>query len=227
MKRQNRSRSGSQTAQAPVPSTSVSAKSKSVSKDRESPNNRPIYTVAMPPIRASSTSSTNSSSSSSSNNSKSGTASDESEAEMRKRLLAAQSFGLVTADGKKIELKGTQEKNSRKSPAHTSVSSNKPTPYVPPPKKPLTDEEKALRLKEMQENVKWAVEERTKNFIRNQEEAKREAEQNAADKFDKNYMHKELHKAFHNQDSVESRIKSKLNTIQRTKSSMNSNFTKR
>lgn len=146
---------------------------------------------------------------------------------MKRRLAAFRSYGLVTADGKKIELKGTHENSGRKSPARTSVSDKKPTTYVPPPKKALTDEEKARRLSEMQENVKWAVEERTKSFMRNQEEAKREAEKQAADKFDKDYMHKELHKAFHNQDSVEARIKSKVNSIQRTSNSMNSNFTKR
>lgn len=146
---------------------------------------------------------------------------------MKRRLAASRSFGLVTADGKKIELKGTHAKHEQKSVAQASVASKQPATYMPPPKQHLTDEEKAKRLQEMQENVKWAVEERTKNFIRNKEEAKREAEQQAADKFDKNYMHKELHKAFHNQDSVEARIKSKVNTIQRTSSSMNSNFTKR
>lgn len=144
-----------------------------------------------------------------------------------RRLAAARSFGLVTADGKKIELKRTHEKHERKSPTQTSVANKKPATFVPPPKKALTEEEKAKRLSEMQENVKWAVEERTKNFMRSQAEAKRDAEQQAADKFDKNYMHKELHKAFHNQDSVEARIKSKVNTIQRTSNSMNSNFTKR
>lgn len=221
-----RSRSNSRSKKVPAASGVVRTKSNSVSKEKEMPNSRPIYTVAKPPTRSTSLSSTSSSSSSSDSSSSSPT--DESEAEVKRRLAVSRSFGLVTADGKKIELKGTHEKkHERKSPSHTSVSDKISTSYVAPLKKTLTDEEKAQRLREMQENVKWAVEERTKNFRRNQEEAKREAEQQAADKFDKNYMHKELHKAFHNQDSVEARIKSKVNTIQRSSHSMNSNFTKR
>lgn len=158
------------------------------------------------------------SSSSSSGSSDSDTDSDNGKAPLKP-------FGLVTASGEKIELE--RKNDSKNVPI---VAQKKPTStFVPPsqPKKKLTDEEKEARLREMQKNAKWHDQELYINRKRNEERAKHESEEEKNIEFDRNYIHKEMHKALTNQDSVEARLKSNKNNIQRMSSSMHSHFAKK
>lgn len=79
----------------------------------------------------------------------------------------------------------------------------------------------------MQQNADWREKERAMDLKRSQEEAKREAEKEQKTQFDKDYINKQMHKALANHTSVEARIKSNLNNIQRTGNSMNSSFVRK
>lgn len=186
------------------------SKEKSVAKE----TTRPIRTAALPPNRSRS----QSSSSSSTSSSESSDSDDDAPAQ------TSRNYGLVTADGKKIELKTRNEEPPIKKVASTVTQESTVSATVQ--RKKLTEEEKAERLRQMQENVKWHDDEKSKRMLQNLKETEREREE-ASKEFDRDYIHRELHKALNNQDSVEARIKSNLNNIQRMSNSMNSNFTKR
>lgn len=79
----------------------------------------------------------------------------------------------------------------------------------------------------MQKNAEWHDTEQHISRKRNEERARRDTEQEKHLEFDRNYIHKEMHKALTNQDSVEARLKSNKNNIQRMSSSMSSHFAKK
>lgn len=183
---------------------------RNVSNDDEQQIERAVRTAALPPRHSSSSSSGSSSDSDSDSDSDHG-------------KEATKNFGLVTADGEKIELK----KTTKYTPV---IAQKKPTStYVPPsqPRKTLTEEEKEARLCEMQQNAKWHNKQLNMNRMRNEERLKRETEEEKNVEFDRNYIHKEMHKALTNQDSVEARLKSNKNNIQRMSSSMHSHFARK
>ncbi|XP_055917280.1 pre-mRNA-splicing factor CWC25 homolog [Eupeodes corollae] len=91
----------------------------------------------------------------------------------------------------------------------------------------LTEEEKEQRLKDMMDNAAWRDKERTKYVQNYREVYKKEEEQNKARDFDKEFINTQLRKAISTQNSVESRIKSNVNNIQRTSAAMNANFVKK
>lgn len=88
----------------------------------------------------------------------------------------------------------------------------------------LTEEEKEKRRKEMMENAMWRDKERTNNVKRYREEDATESK--IQRNYNPDFIHKELMKSA-NSGSVESRIKSNINSIQRSKSDMNMHFSKR
>jgi len=132
-------------------------------------------------------------------------------------------FGLVTSDGKKIAFKKTDEykKVNNKTP-----KKNEPT------KKPerknvrkLTEEEKDKLRIEMILNAQVRDKEREHNVKRYKENESKE-EEITKQNFDADAIHNKLLKSA-KISSVEQRIKSNLNNIQRSSRHMDSNFSKR
>lgn len=132
-----------------------------------------------------------------------------------------QNFGLVRADGTKIELMRNNfeqvQKPTKKETFKTSSHTQR--------REKLSEEEKEKRRLEMLDNATWREKERYKNIKRYMEEDAKESKESKKE-FDKEFVHKELLKSVNSQ-SVESRIKANRNNIQRGSGSMNSNFSKR
>lgn len=137
-------------------------------------------------------------------------------------------FGLVTSDGKGISIsKKTPVLHKRKS-SSPKRSSKTLSSLKPEQKKPakLTQEEIDTRLREMTANASWREKERSEKVQKYRENEKREQEEAKTD-FDKDFLTKQLKKSANSTTSVESRIKSNLNNIQRSSRTMESNFARR
>lgn len=132
------------------------------------------------------------------------------------------SFGLMMPDGSRPVVKQTT--NSRNDNPLPSQS-QKPVPWQKKEKLKLSDEEKERRRREMMENANWRDKEREANVKRYRMEADKEKKQ-LEEHFDDDFARKQFSKAAE-QASVEGRIKSKLNTIQRSKMAMDQNFARR
>lgn len=131
-------------------------------------------------------------------------------------------FGLVKADGTKIPLK---EKLKFIKPVETkSVEMAKSSERKRPKK--LTEYEKEELRRQMMRDAEDREKERSENLRRHREENEKEEKESKTKQFDKNFVHKELLKST-KEASVESRIKSNLNNIQRSSRDMTSNFSKR
>ncbi|KAK3908951.1 Pre-mRNA-splicing factor CWC25-like protein [Frankliniella fusca] len=131
-------------------------------------------------------------------------------------------YGLMMADGSKpvVRPKPTQQevKSSQAQP-------QKPVPWQKKERVKLTEEEKEKRRQEMLSNAAWRDKEREENVKRYRMEEAHEKKQ-LHENFDDDFARKQFSKAT-DQISVEGRIKSKLNTIQRSKMSMDQNFARR
>lgn len=88
----------------------------------------------------------------------------------------------------------------------------------------LTAEEKERRRREMMENAVWRENERSSNVKRYREEAAIEIK--TEPEYNPEFIHRELMKST-TSASVEKRIKSNINNIQRSKSDMHKNFSRR
>lgn len=131
-------------------------------------------------------------------------------------------YGLVSADGKKIEIKNKYQPVERKE----SDKATKKMIQAKPKRVALTEEEKERKLMEMQDNARMRVIECQQIMERNKKDKQAEEAQ-LSQTFDKDYVNKEMRKALANQFSVESRIKSNINNIQRSGRTMEANFAKR
>lgn len=132
------------------------------------------------------------------------------------------SFGLVSSDGKKIALKKTEKHTKNYAPLKKI---EEPVRADRKQVKRMTEEEKETLRKEMMSNAKTRDKEREKNVKMYREKDKRE-EEIVSKKYDADLVHTELLKSAKH-SSVEDRIKSKLNTIQRSSRHMDHNFSKR
>lgn len=132
-------------------------------------------------------------------------------------------YGLVTADGKKLDVKAVnyKYKNNTHSKSKTDVKKQ----FISRNRSKLTQKEINAKRKEMQENAQWRDEHRVKNIKKYQEEYKLEQEKNSS-AFDRDFLKKQLAKAAET-GTLESRIKSKINNIQRSGRLMDSNFARR
>lgn len=148
----------------------------------------------------------------------------------RARPPAQQNWGLVTATGKSIALK-----NDPKTYADRATSSAKDTAKSDAAtwKKPassgrpkLTEAEKEERLREMMKNAEWRNVERESTVRKYHEDGRKEEDKHREKDFDRNFIHKELHKSAQS-ETVESRLKSNRNNIQRSSGAMNTNFARR
>lgn len=118
-----------------------------------------------------------------------------------------------------------------RSPANSMLSSRnnrEETRSKAPTQKPrLTEEEKEQRLKDMMANADWRDKERTRSVQKYREGYEKEEKQYKTSEFDKEFINTQLRKAISTQNSVESRIRSNVNNIQRTSAAMNANFARK
>ncbi|XP_063709694.1 pre-mRNA-splicing factor CWC25 homolog [Culicoides brevitarsis] len=196
------------------------SRSRSIEKPRQRRSRTPEKRNKSPPERREERKSSSSSSSASNSEPDNG---DSDDGRPKKR-----NFGLVTSDGKGIALKNPQKMTKRRSPSPKklvkSISASKSDQKRSTTK--LTQEEIDARLKEMAANASWREKERTEKVQKYRDNEKREEEE-AKREFDKDFLTKQLKKTANSTTSVESRIKSNLNNIQRSSRTMESNFARR
>uniref|UniRef100_A0A1A9UL26 CBF1-interacting co-repressor CIR N-terminal domain-containing protein n=1 Tax=Glossina austeni TaxID=7395 RepID=A0A1A9UL26_GLOAU len=97
----------------------------------------------------------------------------------------------------------SKEKSSQRASSHNRKSK-------------LSEKEREAKLKEMMSNATWREEERSEKVQKHREAYEREERNHRTRDFDKEFLNKQLKKAMQNNPSVESRIKSNLNNVQRT-----------
>lgn len=131
-------------------------------------------------------------------------------------------YGLVSADGKKIELR----RSSPPPRKEYKSSDTKNSSWKKPQRIRLSEEEKEKRRKEMLTNALERDFERERNVRKYREEERREEENFKQTKFDDAFVEKQLRKAAA-VSTVQDRIKSNVNNIQRSKMSMDVNFARR
>lgn len=142
--------------------------------------------------------------------------------------VAARNYGLVTAAGDKIALKnlGDHPKPSaaddRSRAKLAPAASTKPVPK----KQPLTEEERAQRLAEMQANAEWRDDDR-RRAVGAYRAAERLEQSEQHDRFDRDFANKAMQQAMATQHSVESRLRANKNNIQRRPAAMDENFARR
>lgn len=132
------------------------------------------------------------------------------------------SFGLVRSDGTKIPLKAPTEQIKT---VQKKIEPTKAPEQKKYQNKKLSDKEKEELRKQMMVDAVKRDKERSDNLRKFKQE--NEKDENKVEDFDKNFIHRQLSKSQKNLIDVESRIKSKLNNIQRSSQHMNSNFSKR
>lgn len=138
----------------------------------------------------------------------------------------AKNFGLVSAAGKKLELSKRDEvRLYKREEIKAHQSSQKPS-WSRPEKTQLTEEEMEAKRKAMLSNADWRDKERKQNVRRYEAEERRQEEKDRAKKYDKDFVTKQFKQAA-SHETVEKRIKSNRNNIQRSGGSMNDNFAKR
>lgn len=142
-----------------------------------------------------------------------------------RRFNKPKNFGLVTASGEKIALE-RNEKVKLYTKEELKIVRDAPKKIEAARKKPLTEEEMtAIRL-EMMKNADWREKDREQIVKRHRESEERE-KTNHEKEFDASFLNRHMKKAQDQIGSVESRIKSNLNNIQRSGRTMDSNFAKR
>ncbi|XP_047116869.1 pre-mRNA-splicing factor CWC25 homolog isoform X3 [Schistocerca piceifrons] len=126
-----------------------------------------------------------------------------------------------------------RDRTEQNNPKTDSRNQHKPTytdkykadrNWKKPEKKKLTEEEIERRRAEMLDNAKWREQERDKNIARNK--AQEEYEKKQMKDFDKDFVRKQLSIAA-SQETVEGRIRSNMNNIQRSGMAMDKNFARR
>nr|XP_029714858.1 pre-mRNA-splicing factor CWC25 homolog [Aedes albopictus] len=144
-----------------------------------------------------------------------------------RRPPAAKNFGLVSASGKKLELtKRNEVRLYKREEIKAQQSSLKPSYSRPERKNPLTEEEMEAKRRAMLDNASWRDKERKKNVERFEDEERRLDERDQGKKYDKGFITKQFKHAANN-ETVEKRIKSNRNNIQRSGGAMNDHFAKR
>lgn len=140
--------------------------------------------------------------------------------------IVTKNYGLVSADGRSLKIDSKSRREDRPRPSATVTDSRKAKSWTRPERQRLTEEEKEAKRREMMENAVWRDREREKNVRRYREDDRAARARDDSREFDRNFINKELHKAV-SRETVESRIKSNLNNIQRSSHSMNANFARR
>lgn len=138
--------------------------------------------------------------------------------------IAKKNFGLVRADGKKIDLQRKESvKLYTKEELKASQAAQKAA-WKKPETKKLSDEEIERKRLEMMENAAWREKDRERAVKKYREEDEKEKNEK---EFDRHFVNRQLKSAQNQTTSIESRIKSNLNNIQRSRRDMDSHFAKR
>lgn len=162
-------------------------------------------------------------SSSSSSDSSSSEDESSSDSDSSSEKARPKTFGLVTSDGKKLAFKNKgQPTTTDKRPVKKITEAAKPERKGV---KKLSEKEKEKMRQEMMQNAKVRDKEREEHLRKYREISKRE-EESVTKKYDAELIHTQLLKSAKH-TSMEDRIKSKLNTIQRSSKHMEQNFSKR
>ncbi|XP_015607740.1 pre-mRNA-splicing factor CWC25 homolog [Cephus cinctus] len=149
---------------------------------------------------------------------------EESDEDRHAKHSSRKNYGLVRADGSKLSPSTKSSKSARRD---SSTDKKKPRKeeqrWVPPKRQKLTEEEKERRRQEMMANASWRDKEREWNVKRYREEDKKEQTDKS---YNKDFIRKQLAVAA-DVGTVESRIRSNINNIQRSGRAMDTNFAKR
>ncbi|XP_041776769.1 pre-mRNA-splicing factor CWC25 homolog [Anopheles merus] len=206
-KRRSRSRSHLRRSRSPAPEHS-----KPKAKPRRTPS-------------SSSSSSSGSDSDTSNQPAQTRPAPDDSDDERRVRKV--RNFGLVTASGEKLTTSTRPEvRLYKREEIKAEQSKQRPTWSKPQEKKrPLSEKELEEKRLAMMSNAQWRDKERESNVKRYESEDHREDAKESRE-FDKEFLTKQLKRAAAS-ETVESRIRSNRNNIQRSNGAMDRNFVKR
>lgn len=142
----------------------------------------------------------------------------------------ARNYGLITADGEKIELKNKNDvkwysKSELKGKTTTSTKDHHKRDELI--KSKLTGDEMMKKRQKMMQNASWREKDREET-VKKYRKSQREEENVQRTEFDdKHFLNRHLKKAHEQVVSIETRIKSNLNNIQRSKGTMDLNFAKR
>uniref|UniRef100_A0A1Q3F1B1 Putative pre-mrna-splicing factor cwc25 n=1 Tax=Culex tarsalis TaxID=7177 RepID=A0A1Q3F1B1_CULTA len=153
---------------------------------------------------------------------------DSEDDEEEERRPKPKNFGLVSASGKKLELNKRDEvRLYKREEIKAHQSSQKPS-WTKPERKapPLTEEEMEAKRRAMMSNAEWRDRERKQNVKRYDDEERKLEERDGQKRYDKEFIMKQFKHAANN-ETVEKRIKSNRNNIQRSGGSMNDNFARR
>lgn len=134
-------------------------------------------------------------------------------------------YGLVTASGDKIAIE-SKEKVKFYSREELKPNREAAKKQEVKKRKTMTEEEMNAMRDEMVKNADWREKDREKTVKKHRESVEKEKANHEKD-FDKDFLNRHLKKAQDQVGSVESRIKSNLNNIQRSGRTMDSNFAKR
>ncbi|XP_052869944.1 pre-mRNA-splicing factor CWC25 homolog [Anopheles cruzii] len=150
------------------------------------------------------------------------------DSEDEKRAKKIKNFGLVTASGEKLHTNAnTSVRLYNRDEIKAEQSKQKPSWSRPTERKrPLTEEEMEEKRRAMQENAQWREEDRSSNVKRYEAEDRRENAKHGNREYDREFLTKQFKHAAAN-ETVESRIRSNRNNIQRSNGAMDSNFAKR
>ncbi|KAH8349245.1 hypothetical protein KR067_004852, partial [Drosophila pandora] len=127
---------------------------------------------------------------------------------------------------------------NKRSPRHDRTMQPQSRNRDPPSKRPtsparnsgkpkLSQADREARLREMMDNATWREADRSQAVRKHREAYAREEAQHQEREFDKEFINKEVKKAIANQNSIGDRIRANLNNIQRTASSMDTNFARK
>ncbi|XP_017075270.2 pre-mRNA-splicing factor CWC25 homolog [Drosophila eugracilis] len=123
--------------------------------------------------------------------------------------------------------KRDDQHRSAEKPPQQKERERSPASKRPAGKPKLSEADREARLREMMDNATWREADRTQVVRKHREAYAREEAQNRERDFDKEFINKEVKKAIANHNSIGDRIRANLNNIQRTASSMDSNFARK
>ncbi|XP_071448045.1 pre-mRNA-splicing factor CWC25 homolog isoform X1 [Hetaerina americana] len=137
-------------------------------------------------------------------------------------------YGLLKPAGYDKKPSGKPTVNSSDRSHKVSKAPSKPstnTQQQKGQKRPLSEEEIEKRRREMMDNARWREEQRERN-VRHQKEEERKEKESEKQGYDTTFLRKQLSIAA-SVGTVEGRIKSNINNIQRSGRAMDKNFARR
>uniref|UniRef100_A0A182VTK8 Cir_N domain-containing protein n=1 Tax=Anopheles minimus TaxID=112268 RepID=A0A182VTK8_9DIPT len=146
-----------------------------------------------------------------------------------RRIKKIRNFGLVTAAGEKLDTSSSRPEVRlyKRDEIKAEQSKQKPTWTKPKETKRSFSEKELEEMRlAMMSNAQWREKERESNVKRYESEDHREESATASREYDKEFLTKQFKRAAAS-ETVESRIRSNRNNIQRSNGAMDRNFVKR